>query len=486
MPTPRSVRSDAVRVVAALVALMLLAAACGGGGGDDDNEAAPDDGDSPTTTEATVEPERCPVEALDEADGPVTIDFWHAMTADNETTLVDLTDEYNASQDQVQVNLIFQGTYDETAEKYLATARSGALPSLVQFEETRIQMAIDSGTMLPVQSCIDSAGYDTSDHIPAVIDQYTVAGQLWPMPFNSSGPVLYYNTQMFEAAGLTEADVPTTLDELRSVSQTIVDAGVAPSGFALELSPGYLEQWLAMGGEPLVDNDNGRTNRAGATHLDSELMLEIFTWVDDMVDDGLATNVGRNVGGTEALLSIANGDVAMSFGTSAALGSILTVLGSGQFPDVGVGVAPLPGPTGDNPGGVHVAGAALWLVERGHDDVEIAATWDYVRWLNEPEQQAAWHAGTGYLPIRQDAIDLPDVQGLWDEQPEFRVAYDQLVGSGAEVGGPVVGDYEAMRDAVIEALERMILEDADPATALADAKQRADEAIASYNNSVSR
>jgi sn-glycerol 3-phosphate transport system substrate-binding protein len=109
------------------------------------------------------------------------------MTAENETTLEALTTEYNASQDKVRVNLIYQGSYDETAQKYLATARSGDLPSLVQLEETRIQMAIDSRTMLPVQACIDASGYDTSDHLPAVIDQYTVEGLLWPMPFNTSG-----------------------------------------------------------------------------------------------------------------------------------------------------------------------------------------------------------------------------------------------------------------------------------------------------------
>lgn len=473
------------KIVALLLALTVLAAACGDDNGDGEasGTTTPSDNGGSTTTEATVEPERCPVGALDETDGPVTIDFWHGMTAELETTLVALTEEYNASQDRVRVNLIYQGSYDETAEKYLATARGGSLPSLVQLEETRIQMGIDSRTMLPVQSCIEAAGYDTSDHLPAVIDQFTVEGQLWPMPFNASGPVLYYNKTMFEAAGLTDADVPTTLDELREVSQTIVDSGVTPSGLAFELRPWYLEQWLAMGNQPLVDNDNGRAGRATATTFDSDLALEIFTFVDEMIDTGLATNVGRNPSGVDAFLAVANEDVAMAFGTSAALGSILAVLDTGQFPNVEIGVAPLPGPSG---GGVLVGGAALWLVERDQSDAEKAAAWDYVAWLNEPEQQAAWHAGTGYIPIRQSAIEDDAVQQLWEEQPYFRVGYDQLLASDTDFGGPVVGDYAAMRDAIIEGLERMILQDVDPATALADAKTRADQAISAYNQSVQR
>ncbi len=463
-----------------LVALGLLAAACSDGGGDD---AAPSNGDGGTTTTAAVEPDRCPVDALDEASGPVRIDVWHAMTAENETTLVALTDEYNAAQDLVEVNLVFQGSYDETAQKYLASARGGSLPAIVQLEETRLQTAIDSRTMVPAQACVEASGYDLSDHLPAVIDQYTVEGQLWPMPFNTSGPVLYYNTNLFERVGLTEDDVPTTLEELREVSQHIVDSGAAPYGFAFELSPWYLEQWMAKGGQPLVDNDNGRTNRATRSTLDSPLALEIFTFIDGMIDDGLAMNVGRNASGIDALLAIASGDVGMTFGTSAALGSILAVLESGQFPDVGVGVAPLPGPTG---GGVVVGGAGLWLVERGQSPEQIAAAWDYVRWLNEPEQQARWHVGTGYMPIRRAAIESDEIQALWTEQPFFRVAYDQLLASEAEFGGPVIGDYEGVRDAIVEALERMILQGADPAVVLADATQQADQAIDAYNRSVSR
>jgi sn-glycerol 3-phosphate transport system substrate-binding protein len=473
-------RSPRRTLLALLATIGLLVAACG----DDDGGAAPPaTGDRPTTTAAEVEPDRCPIDALDEASGVVSIDFWHAMTAENETTLEALTAQYNSSQDRVQVNLIFQGSYDETAQKYLASARGGGLPTIVQLEETRLQTAIDSQTMVPAQSCVEATGYDLGDHLPAVVDQYTVEGQLWPMPFNTSGPVLYYNTIMFERAGLTEDDVPTTLDELRSVSQQIVDAGLAPYGFAFELSPWFVEQWVSKGNEMLVNNDNGRTNRATETNLDSDLVEEIFVFIDGMIDDGLATNVGRNTSGVDALLAIASGDVAMTFGTSAALGSILAVLESGQFPDVGVGVAPLPGPTG---GGVVVGGAGLWLVERNQSAEQIAAAWDYVRWLNEPEQQSAWHVGTGYMPIRQGAIDSAEIQQLWSEEPAFRVAYDQLLASEADFGGPVVGDYAALRDAIVEALERMILQGASADLVLADAKQQADQAIESYNRSVSR
>ncbi len=450
--------------LAVALAAVLVLGACG----DDSGTAAPGD----------VDPERCPVDALDDVTAPVTVELWHAMTAENDTTLQALARDYNASQDRVQVRLVFQGTYDETADKYLAALRGGQLPAIVQLEETRLQMAIDSGGFLPAQACVEAAGYDLSDHLEPVLDAFTVEDVLWPMPFNTSTPILYYNTTAFERAGLDVDTPPRTFDEMRSFSEQIVSSGAARSGFSLELSAWYVEQWLAKANETLLDNDNGRTARATEVRLDTPEALAIFEFVVDMINDGLATSVGRNVSGIDSLLALASGDAAMTIETSAALGSVYAVLDEGQFPDVGVGVGPMPGP---DEGGVLVGGAALYLVERGASSEQKAAAWDFVRWLNEPEQQARWHAGTGYIPIRKSSVDLPAVADLWAERPGFRVSYDQLVGSTADFGGPVVGPYRDVREAIVTAMERMVLQGVAPADALATAKQEADAAIRSYN-----
>ena len=53
-------------------------------------------------------------------------------------------------------------------------------------------------------------------------------------------------------------------------------------------------------------------------------------------------NVGRNPSGQNHFLAVANGDVAMTFGTSAALGTIYQFIS--QFPNVEIGVASTPRP----------------------------------------------------------------------------------------------------------------------------------------------
>ena len=459
-----------------LTVLSLSAAACGGGGGGDD--AAP--GPSP---DGVTDPSRCPVDALDAADGPVDITFWHAMTASNETTLQAMVKDYNGSQDKVHVKLVFKGTYDETLEGYRAAARGTDLPNLVQLEETAIQQLVDSETAIPAAACIAASDFDTSDILPRVLDEFTVGDVLWPMPFNTSNPVLYFNKRAFTEAGLDPADPPTTLAELKDASRAIVDAGAAHQGFALEMQSWYLEQLFATSGEPIVDQGNGRDARATEALLDGDAGRAVFTWAGEMLSEGLAANVGRNPGGQDAFLAIASGDAAMTLGTSAALGSIYDVLASN--PDlaskVDLGVAPMPTIAGGGAGGVNVGGAALWLVDTG-TDAEKAATWDFTSWLTLPAQQARWHVGTGYVPISKQAAEDPSVTQLWAERPGFRVAFDQLAASQGPAG-PVLGGYHAFREAVTQGLER-VADGSDPLESLTQADAEATAGMADYNRRV--
>ena len=469
-------RSRALRMTALLLGLLLVAAACGGS--DDNGGGGGDTGGSAASGA------KCPVDALKDVTKPVEITFWHGMVARNEEILKTLTDEYNSSQDKVHVKLVYQGTYDDTAEKFENGVRSGeGLPQMVQLEETRLQFAIDSQAMLPAQACVDADHYDTSDHLPAVLDEFTVDDTLWPMPFNVSNPVLFYLKPAFQKAGLDPNDPPKTFDELRADSQKLVDSGAANAGMALELSPWYVEQWFAQENEPLVDHDNGRTARAETMNLDSPLGKKIYQFLDGMVSDGLARSVGRNPRGVDHLLALAQGDAAMTIGTSAAIGPALAVIRSGEvdLTEQDIGIAPLPAPTEDPPGGTLVGGASLYLVAQGNSDEQQAATWDYAKYLNDPETQARW-SETGYIPIRKSAVDMDPVPQLWQKTPGYKVAYDQIQASHTDFGGPVIGAYFDVREAVVKSLERMFQENQPPDEAVRSADKEAEQKMQDYNS----
>lgn len=475
-------RTTALRLLALLLAPILLAAACGGGGDDDAGgpSGTAEIGEVPEADPESELAAECPVDVLDDVTEPVRITFWHSMTVELQETLTTLVDEYNASQDRVEVELQFQGSYNESLDKYLAALRGGERPTIIQLEETALQIGIDSESFVPVQACVDASDYSFDDYIDRVVAAYTVDGVLHPMPFNTSNPVLYANMAMLREAGVTE--LPTTTDEMRAAAQQVVDSGVAPAGVTFTTSAWLIEQWYGLAGEPYVDGDNGRSERASHVLLDTELGQEIFDFMGSMVADGLATPVGDGAN-QEHLIALATGQAAMTINTSAALRSVK--LAAVDFPDVEVAIGPLPS-VGERDGGVLVGGAALWI-DADTTDEERAAAWDFLTWITGAEQQATWHASTGYVPIRESSVELPAVADLWASEPEFRIAYDQLVEGTENVGsaGPVIGNHAQMReDAIVPALERMWIEGQSPAQSLAQAVTDADGIIADYTERV--
>ena len=207
----------------------------------------------PTTTVAPLaDLAACPTEALDSAEGPIEVVFWHAMANDLETPLIALTDEYNASQDKVRVVLQNQTGYESLLDKYI-NAGQGSRPTLVQFPEYTLRSISDSGTTVPAEACLESSGYDTSTFVPRTLTAYQYEGIQRGMPFNVSNPVLYYNRKMFEAAGLDPDSPPVSLDELRAASEQIVSSGAAPVALVLDSGPDsgggwFLEQWFGRAG----------------------------------------------------------------------------------------------------------------------------------------------------------------------------------------------------------------------------------------------
>src|SRR5262245_51741204 len=71
---------------------------------------------------------KCPLNALKAAKKPVEITLWHSMNRGLGDTLTKLTDQFNASQSDVKVNLVNQIDYTTTFTKYKAGLASGDLP----------------------------------------------------------------------------------------------------------------------------------------------------------------------------------------------------------------------------------------------------------------------------------------------------------------------------------------------------------------------
>jgi sn-glycerol 3-phosphate transport system substrate-binding protein len=491
------------RVALATVAISAVIAACGGGGSLQDagnTTVAPTappattPGDTtttaaPATTVPTLLDELpgCPVDALDSATGPVEVTFWHGMTADLEVALTRLTENYNASQSRVRVVLQNQGGYEDVMDKYLQSGPNSR-PDLVQAPEYALQVLRDNESFVPVEACMVAADFDTSVLLPATLEAYSTEGVQWAMPFNVSNPILYVNAVAFRTAGLDPNDPPSSLEELRAAAQAIVDSGAAAYGLAVDTnfdSGGgwFIEQWFAKAGQFYTDQNNGRTAPATQVLFDNATGVELYTFLQQMVVDGLAVNVGDNASGQDNFLKMADPvqRAAMTIGTSAGLGTVLAALAGGLAPGLGpddMNVGHMPGPNGSE--SVLLGGASLWIVDdRG--DAKTAAAWDYVSYLVSAAVQSDWAASTGYVPVNEAATALEPLASTYANDPRFRVAYDNLLNTSNDPWNvaPLMGPQREIRTLTSQALAA-VLQGADPATALADAATKANGLLANY------
>lgn len=435
----------------------------------------------------------CPVDALDTAEGTTEIELWYAFSGETELYLESLVEQYNASQDAVEVTALSQGqAYDQLLDKYVAGIPSGQIPNIAVFEDTSLRQMVDTQTLLPAEACEEADGF-TTGQLPVVRNYYTAEDIYWPGYPNVSEPVLYYNAAMWEAAGLDPAAPPETLDELRTTAEALKASGV-PSPLALKLDEWFIECWINGNGGTLVNKDNGREGLADEATFDTPEVHELYEWIKGMVDDGLMTGFSDTDGQINHYLALAQKSSAMGPETSTAATTIKAVLGGTTYEEsagvdpgavetdgLEVRAAPFPGMA--EPGQVRVSGSAFYMSNVG-TPAEQAASWDFMKYMWGVDSQVGWHLQGSYLPTTQAAAGNPQVTEYWETDLAgelLKVGYDELVTVDPERPGPQIGPYGDYKTAIQTSLDRLVFDGASPDDVIATAQAEIQDALTTYN-----
>jgi sn-glycerol 3-phosphate transport system substrate-binding protein len=130
---------------------------------------------------------------------------------------------------------------------------------------------------------------------------------------------------------------------------------------------------------------------------------------------------------------------------------------------------------------------SLWIMS-ARPKAERDGAWKFIRWLVEPEQQAEWFAGSGYLSVRNSAYDLPAARDIIAQYPEFEIPVDLFAKTATTTAalGPLLGPIQQVRDAVADAVESMLSGAATPDEAMAAAVKKGNAAIEDYNRRMGR
>lgn len=428
--------------------LVLLLAACGEGNGESTTDESSDSGEG--STEETIK-----------------IDFWHAMSGDNGKAIENIVNKFNEQSDNIEVEAIYQGSYDDLLNKLRAVGGSEEAPAIVQVFEIGTKYMSESGFITPMQEFIDEDDFDVSVLEPNILSYYTIDDQLYSMPFNTSNAVMFYNKDKFEEAGLDPENPPRTFSEVKEAAEKL--SGDGNYGFTMATIGWFFEQLLANQGGLYLDNDNGRSGDATEALVNSEEGLNIFEWLNEMNNEGLFRNYGSNWEDPRGPFFA--GEVAMYLDSTA---NTAEVIKNSPFE---VGAAPLPVADGKDPQGLVVGGASLWITNQVSEEEQQAA-WEFVKFMTQPDVQAEWAAATGYFPITPAAYEEDVLKEIHEENPQYKVAVEQLENteiSPATQGALTTVMPEARK--IIETELGEMYEGKDPKEALDDAAEKITEAL---------
>lgn len=408
---------------------------------------------------------------------PVKVIWWHSMSGELGKAVDKLVADFNASQKNVQVEAVFQGTYDESLNKMKASMDTKSGPALIQVYEIGSRFMIDSKAITPIQNFIDTDKFDLSQLEENITNYYSFDGKLYSMPFNTSNPILYYNKDMFKAAGLDPEKPPTTYEEVSKAAKALTKDGKFGTSFAIY--GWFMEQFFANQGAEYVNNGNGRTSPATESLVNSDAGVKTLTWWKEMMDAKTSTNLGRKTDDTNKAFTA--GQIAMTLDSTASLRGIVNAA-EGKFQ---VGTAFLPKPEGAKDGGVVVGGASLYILNNKSKEEQQAA-WEFIKYLTSPEVQAYWHVNTGYFPITKKAYDQQIVKDNMAKYPQFKTAVDQLHGTKANKAtqGAVMGVFPEARQIVEGAIEEALNNKKSPKDALDGAAKIITEKLGQYSKTV--
>ena len=461
------------KIISVILAGTMMMGTLAGCGGNKTTETENKTEGKTEETQQTAGTEEFSMADASEVDG-TEISFWHSMGGVNGQAIDTLVKKFNYENEYgITVKAQYQGEYDDSLNK-LKSAQIGNMGAdLVQVYEIGSRFMIESGWITPMQQMIDADSYDLSQIEPNLAAYYTIDNQLYSMPFNSSTPIMYYNKEMFEKAGITE--IPDSLEGIEAVGEKLLNEGGAGQVISLGIYGWFFEQFIGKQGLEYANNGNGRTEAATAVAFDSNgAAANILTAWKSLYDKGYAPNVGK--GGDAGLADFSAGKSAITLGSTASLKQILQDV-NGKFE---VGTAYFPKVKSTDEGGVSIGGASLWALNN-NDAKKTRATWEFVKFLISPESQAYWNAQTGYFPVTTAAQEEPVFKENVEKYPQFQTAIDQLHDSSPKYVGALLSVFPEARATVESEIENLLNGNADVKTAVKNMADAINKSIEEYN-----
>ncbi len=293
------------------------------------------------------------------------------------------------------------------------------------------------GLLLPAEEVVSPETY--AKFYPAFLEQSVVDGTVWAIPDLASARALYYNVDILNEVGV---EVPTTWDELRTVSEAIVEyygGDIYPWGVDMTTDEGQ-----ACFAYYIWNNGGDFTDAEGNWTLNSAENVEAIEYIVGMVNDGLTNSAPATETRYDLQDMFGAGKLAMMIGPN----SIPTYIATNGA-EVNYAVASIP----TNDGNPSVSAGVMDrfnTFDNDYSDAELEAIKTFYDFFYEDERYAAWVLMEDFLPATSTGGKLVG------EQNPGMAAWLDIVGS-AKFYPTAKAEWADVKQGVINVQQQALL-----------------------------
>ena len=404
------------------------------------------------------------------AQSPTEISFFFPVAVGGPITK--FIDEYAADFGKenpgIKVTPIYAGSYQDTIVKALTANKAGAPPVTSVLLSTDMFTLIDEDAIVPIDNFVKTADDKAwlGSFYKAFMLNSQSGGKTWGIPFQRSTVVLYYNKELFKAAGLDANKPPATWAEMADAAKklTVKDASGKVTQYGIQIPSSGFPYWLFQG--LAIQNGVSMANESGnAVKFDDPAVIEALQYWIELTKQGVHPSGIVEWGTTPK--DFFEKKVAMMWTTT---GNLTNVRTNAKF-DFGVAMLPAGKKRGSPTGGGN------FYIFKKATPAQQEAAFKFAKWMTQPERAAKWSMDTGYVAISEAAYNTPALKKYGADFAPALVARDQLPFALAEFS---THDNQRVTKALNDGLQAALTGSKTAAQAMKDAQAEADRLLRSY------
>lgn len=341
---------------------------------------------------------------------PVDIEFWNYWDGNNGKAVNALVQQYNATHSNVHVKVVTL-PWGELLPKMQAGIAAKSPPAVAAADIAWMARLHRSGALLALDDAVKSKNVNLDDFYPAMLEYGRYNGKLESLPVSTNNLALFYNKDLFKAAGLDPEKPPKTWTELRDAAAKIKALGGGVNGFEVYQKAGgdgegvtwQFQPYLWQAGGEFLNSDN--TKAAFNTPAGKKALQFLVDLIQKDKVAGVGAWDGFDKGQTAMriegswMVSIWNDQVKFKFGT-----------------------AQIPIPDGGKPA-TNMGGEQIFVFKTTPE--KQAAAVDFATWFASPKIQVQWDLLTAFMPVRKSVAADPDFRSIVSQDPKLVTFVDQ-------------------------------------------------------------